>query len=243
MRPWLERLLDPSAHIAHRLQDSVVDPTTRFLTRTIESFGPPMTAIVLATLLQASLPSRVGQTRWIFVGLSIVLLLVFAVVNPRQIERRHKPLRGVMLVLVAALSLGNAIAGAELVIDLVNSEGIRDPGTLLRTGGAIWLTNVIVFSLWYWLFDRGGPYARLHDESPVPPAFLFPQMQDGTPAPVGWRPEYIDYLYLSFTNAISFAASDVTPPTRWAKTMMMLQSAVSVAAIALVVARAVNILG
>ena len=110
MRRWLERLLDPSAAIAHKLQDAVVDPATRFLTTTIESFGPPITAVAVATLLQASLPHRVGQTRWIFVGISIVLLVVFAFVNPRQIERRHKPLRGVMLVLVGLLSLGNAIA-------------------------------------------------------------------------------------------------------------------------------------
>ncbi|HEX9529215.1 MAG TPA: hypothetical protein VF951_17090, partial [Streptosporangiaceae bacterium] len=73
--------------------------------------------------------------------------------------------------------------------------------------------------------------------------FLFPQMQQPELAPPDWKPFCTDYLYLSFTNAISFAASDVTPLTRWAKTMMMLQSAVSVAAIALVVARAVNILG
>ena len=74
------------------------------------------------------------------------------------------------------------------------------------------------------------------------PDFLFPQMQQPDLAPAGLKPSFTDYLYLSFTNAISFAASDVTPLTRWAK-MMMLQSAVSVAAIALVVARAVNILG
>src|SRR4051794_18865105 len=242
MRRWLERLLDPSAAIAHKLQDAVVDPAARFLTTTIESFGPPITAVAVATLLQASLPHRVGQTRWIFVGISIVLLVVFAFVNPRQIERRHKPLRGVMLVLVGLLSLGNAIAGAELVIDLVNSEGIRDPGTLLRTGGAIWLTNVIVFSLWYWLFDRGGPYARGHDDIPVPPGFLFPQMQDGTPAPVGWRPEYVDYLYLSFTNALAFSPTDVMPLKHWAKLTMLVQSLVSLMIAILVIARAVNIL-
>ena len=242
MRRWLERLLDPGAVIAHRLQNTVVDPATRFLTTTIESFGPPITAIVIATLLQASLPERVGQTRWIFVGLSVVLLVVVAFVNPRQIERRHRPLRGVMLVLVAALSLGNAIAGAQLVIDLVNSEGIRDAGTLLRTGGAIWLTNVIVFSLWYWLFDRGGPYARGHEELPVPPGFLFPQMQEGTPAPEGWRPEYVDYLYLSFTDAMAFSPTDVMPLKHWAKLTMLLQSLVSLMIAILVIARAVGIL-
>jgi hypothetical protein len=168
MRPWLDRLLDPSVAVARKVQDSLIDPATRIIATNVEPFWPPITAIVIGILLQASLPERVGQLRWIFVALSAALLVVVAFVNPRQIERRHKPLRGVMLVLVAALSLGNAISGAQLVIDLLNRKGISDAGTLLRTGGAIWLTNVIVCSLWYWLFDRGGPYARAQQDDPFP---------------------------------------------------------------------------
>lgn len=240
MRPWLDRLLDPSTAIARKLQDAVIDPATRFITTTIEPFWPPITAIVVATLLQASLPHRVGQLRWIFVGLSIVLLVVVAVVNPRQIEQRHRPLRGVMLALVAALSLGNTIAGAQLVIDLVNGEGIRDAGKLLITGGAIWLTNVIVFSLWYWLFDRGGPYARSHTPDPLP-AFMFPQMDKPQFAAPMWKPDYVDYLYLSFTNALAFSPTDVMPLARWAKLTMLLQALVSLMIAILVIARAVNI--
>ncbi len=101
---------------------------------------------------------------------------------------------------------------------------------------------MLIFALWYWELDRGGPADRCHAVR-MYPDFLFPQLQQPDLAPADWKPSFTDYLYLSFTNAISFAASDVTPLTRWAKTMMMLQSAVSVAAIALVVARAVNILG
>jgi uncharacterized membrane protein len=240
MRPWLERLLDPSEAIARKLHGTVVEPATRFIT-SIESFWPPTTAIVVATLLQASLPERVGQARWIFVALSIVLLIVIAFVNPRQIENRHRPLRGVMLAIVAALSLGNAVSGAQLVIDLVNGEGIHDAGTLLRTGGAIWLTNVIVFSLWYWLFDRGGPYARVHTPDPLP-AFMFPQMDKPEFAPPRWRPEYVDYLYLAFTNAMAFSPTDVMPLKHWAKVTMLVQSLVSLMIAILVIARAVNIL-
>jgi len=239
MPRWLDRLLDPSVAIAHKVTDTVVQPA-RGLIASIESFWPPITAIVVATLLQASLPRRVGELKWIFVGLSVVLLIVVAFVNPREIERRHRPLRAVMLVLVAALNLGNAISGAQLVIDLVNGEGIRDGGKLLLTGGAIWLTNVIVFSLWYWLFDRGGPYARSHPEDPLP-AFLFPQMDSPNYAPPGWRPDYIDYLYLSFTNALAFSPTDVMPLARWAKLTMLVQSLVSVMVAVLVIARAVNI--
>jgi uncharacterized membrane protein len=241
MRPWLDRILDPSVAIARKVQDSLIDPATRLITTSIESFWPPITAIVVGILLQASLPERVGQLRWIFVGLSAVLLVVVAFVNPRQIERRHRPLRGVMLVLVAALSLGNAISGAQLVIDLVNGKGISDAGTLLRTGGAIWLTNVIVFSLWYWLFDRGGPYARAQQDDPFP-AFMFPQMDQEKYAPPQWKPGYVDYLYLAFTNAMAFSPTDVMPLKHWAKLTMLVQSLVSLMVAILVVARAVNIL-
>jgi uncharacterized membrane protein len=241
MRPWLERLLDPSEAIARKVQDSLIHPATRFITTSIEPFWPPITAIVVATLLQASLPHRVGQLRWIFVGLSLALLVVVAIVNPRQIQQRHRPLRGVMLVLVAALSIGNAVSGAQLVIDLVNGKGISDAGTLLRTGGAIWLTNVVVFSLWYWLFDRGGPYARAQQEDPFP-AFMFPQMDQDRYAPPEWKPEYVDYLYLAFTNALAFSPTDVMPLKHWAKLTMLLQSLVSLMIAVLVIARAVNVL-
>ena len=241
MRPWLDRLLDPSVAIARKVQGSVLDPASRFISTSIEPFWPPIAAMVVATLLQASLPERVGQLRWIFVGLSVALLVVVAIVNPRQIEQRHKPLRGIMLLLVAALSIGNAVSGAQLVVDLVKGEGISDASTLLRTGGAIWLTNVIVFSLWYWLFDRGGPYARAQQEDPFP-AFMFPQMDQVKYAPPDWKPEYIDYLYLAFTNALAFSPTDVMPLKHWAKLTMLLPSLVSLMIAILVIARAVNIL-
>jgi uncharacterized membrane protein len=197
-------------------------------------------AIVVATLLQASLPHRVGQLRWIFVALSIALLVVLAFVDPRQLEQRHVPIRALMLALVAALSIGNAISGAQLVVDLVNSQGIRDAGKLLLTGGAIWLTNVIMFSLWYWLFDRGGLYARMNVDDQYP-AFMFPQMDATTLAPQPWKPEYVDYLYLSFTNALAFSPTDVMPLKHWAKLTMLVQSLVSLMIAVLVIARAVNI--
>ena len=240
MRRWLERLLDPSVVIARKVQTTLIDPAARLITTGIESFWPPISAIVVATLLQASLPQRVGQLRWVSVTLCLLLLVVFAFVNPRQIEQRHRPLRGVMLALVAALSIGNAISGAQLVIDLVNAEGISDAGTLLRTGGAIWLTNVIVFSLWYWLFDRGGPYARAQQPDPFP-AFMFPQMEEHDFVPPGWKPEYVDYLYLAFTNALAFSPTDVMPLKHWAKLTMLLQALVSLMIAVLVVARAVNV--
>ena len=172
MPRWLDRLLDPGAHIAHRLQDTVVQPAWQRVTD-VESFVPVSIAIGVAIVLQATLADRVAQGRWVFVAVSAVLLAIVAVVNPRRAEDAPRLIRGVMLFVIAVMSIGNMVSGAELVADLVNGTGIRDPGKLLVTGGAIWLTNVIVFSLWYWEFDRGGPLARAHHPVATPD-FLFP---------------------------------------------------------------------
>ena len=114
------------------------------------------------------------------------------------------------------MSGANIAAGTRLVIDLLRSEGLHDAGDLIVTGGAIWLTNVIIFALWYWMFDRGGPVARA-DASETYPDFLFPQMDDAELAKPDWRPVFFDYLYTSFTNATAFSPTDMMPMLRWAK--------------------------
>ena len=123
----------------------------------------------------------------------------------------------------------------------MHAEGIRDPVTLLLAGSGIWLTNVIVFALWYWQFDRGGPVARALGVKPYPD-FLFPQQTAPDIAPPDWEAEFVDYLYLSFTNATAFSPTDVMPLSRWTKMTMLVQAAASLLIVALVVARAVNIL-
>jgi uncharacterized membrane protein len=100
---------------------------------------------------------------------------------------------------------------------------------------------VIVFGLWYWEFDRGGPVARALGANPYPD-FQFPQMVSPEMAPPHWEPQFADYLYLAFTNAAAFSPTDVMPLSRWAKLAMTLQSAISIVTVVLVVARAVNIL-
>jgi uncharacterized membrane protein len=122
------------------------------------------------------------------------------------------------------------------------THGAVTPGRLLAAGAAIWLTNVIVFGLAYWEFDRGGPAVRAGGREAFPD-FLFPQMQDPAVAPPDWEPAFADYLYLSFTNATAFSPTDVMPLSRWAKLLMMFQSGVALILAALVIARAVNVLG
>ena len=105
----------------------------------------------------------------------------------------------------------------------------------------IWLTNVIVFGLWYWELDRGGPGARCR-ENHREPDFLFPQMSTPAAAPPSWAPRFLDYLYVAFTNATAFSPTDTLPLTAWAKVLMAIQSLASLLTVALVAARAVNIL-
>jgi hypothetical protein len=143
--------------------------------------------------------------------------------------------------LIALISLANGWSSAELIRGLVNGTEGESAGALLARGASIYITNIIVFSLWYWEWDRGGPVARMRGLQPYPD-FLFPQMTQPDLAPPDWEPTYVDYLYVSFTNATAFSPTDVMPLSRWAKMLMALQAAVALLTVALVVARAVNIL-
>ncbi|HEX9506639.1 MAG TPA: DUF1345 domain-containing protein [Acidimicrobiia bacterium] len=225
----------------HKVQDNVVVPAWRRATAG-ESRIPVSVAIVVAILLEATLAARVAnRPQWLVAAISAVLLGTIVVVNPTRINRRSRALRALTLLLIAIMSIANIASGTRLVIDLLNGHGIRDAGKLLLTGAAIWLTNVIVFALWYWEFDRGGPVARAFAIQPSPD-FLFPQMTSPELAPPNWEPEFVDYLYLSFTNAMAFSPTDVMPMSRWAKLTMLVQSLVSLLIAVLVIARAVNIL-
>jgi hypothetical protein len=139
------------------------------------------------------------------------------------------------------MSVANAWSAGRLVFELVEGRAGDSATDILMSGAAVWLTNVIAFSLWYWELDRGGPVARMRARRPYPD-FVFAQMQSPELGPPNWRPGFVDYLFLSFTNATAFSPTDVLPLTPWAKLTMMAQSAISLSTVALVVARAVNIL-
>ena len=116
-----------------------------------------------------------------------------------------------------------------------------DPGTEGRKRCAEVRANVLIFALWYWELDRGGPGRRAagHDAAPD---FLFPQMTDDRIEPPGWRPRFVDYVYVSLTNATAFSPTDTMPLTPMAKSVMGGQALVSLVTIGLIVARAVNVL-
>ncbi len=206
-----------------------------------EAFWPVQATVVAAIALELLLPRRVtaGPT-WLLPGLEAALLVGLSVATPHQLEHEHRLRRPLALGLTALVSLANIISLA-LLVHLLLHHGTTRGRELLVAGSLIWLTNVLIFGLWYWEADRGGPDKRAAGRD-GPPDFLFPQMTDDQIEPVGWRPQLIDYLYVSLTNATAFSPSDTMPLTPTAKMIMGTQSLVSLVTIGLVVSRAVGIL-
>jgi uncharacterized membrane protein len=203
---------------------------------------PSAAAIAVVTVLQVLLPRNLSlHPRYLIPAIELLVLAGLIAVNPGRLERRDPLLRRVSLVLVAILFAANAGSGAALVVDLLSGTASDRPSVLLGTGGAIYATNVVVFALWYWELDRGGPVARGQGERAFPD-FLFPQMQAGDLVDPNWEPTFPDYLYVSFTNVTAFSPTDTLPLSRWAKLLMMLQSTLALLLVVLVIARAVNVL-
>ena len=200
------------------------------------------TAVLAATILYVGTPHR-GRVPgwWIFPILQLILLGLLIAQDPGRIDRRSPILRRLMVTLLVVMTAGTVLGVVVLAHDiLVAAEGVTAT-VLLGRGAAIWVANVIIFSLWYWEFDRGGPAERAAG-SPVPASFAFPENATPELATAGWRPEYPDYLYLAFTNATAFSPTDTLPVRRWAKLTMMVQSSLSLVIAILVFARAINVL-
>ena len=200
------------------------------------------TAVVAATALYVGTPHR-GRVPgwWIGPVLQLGLLGILIAQDRGRIDRRSASLHRMMVALLVVMTTGTVLAVVVLAHDiLVALKGVTAT-VLLGRGAAIWVENVIVFSLWYWQFDRGGPAERAAD-APVQPSFAFPENATPELAPAGWRPTYPDYLYLSFTNATAFSPTDTLPVRRWAKLTMMVQASLSLVIAILVIARAINVL-
>lgn len=205
-----------------------------------EPHWPPQATVAVAILLQILLPDRlIPGPRWLFPALEAVMLLILFIASPQRVVHEHTPRRRLAIGTTALVSVANAISLVLLVVDLLH-RNVTQGRQLVVAGVLIWLTNVLLFSLWLWEIDRGGPGRRAagHDG---PPDFLFPQMADERISP-GWRPVFLDYLYVSLTNSAAFSPTDTMPLTPLAKGLMGLQSIVSLVTIGLVVSRAVNIL-
>lgn len=203
---------------------------------------PTALAVATAITLQLVLPDRlVLQPRWALPGVELALLAVLTAVNPLRLTRSHPALRLGGVALVATMTAANSGSAVLLVDRLLHGHASASAGALIGSGAAIYGTNVIAFGLWFWELDRGGPGARARGERDHPD-FLFPQMSTPDLAHPDWEPAFFDYLYVSFTNATAFSPTDTLPLSRWAKLLMLVQSGVALATVALVIARAVNVL-
>jgi uncharacterized membrane protein len=206
-----------------------------------EARWPAAGAVLAAIVLTVLLPDgeRVGPG-WLLPAIEVVLLVAIVAGDPGRINRRSRLLRGLSIALVAVLVLG-ALSSTVLLIDALIHGGpeTNSASALLSAGTTVWVSNNLAFALLYWELDGGGA-AGAHRLPPYP-GFAFPQQMNPALAPAGWRPRFVDYLYLGFTNALAFSPTDVMPLVPWAKVAMALQSFISMGILALVVARAVNI--
>jgi hypothetical protein len=219
-------------------------PAQETAARLGESRWPPALALVaflgLNVALRVWLPQG-GAVRaaWVLPAIEGALLFVLLAGDPARLAPRAPWLRPLLVTLVGLLVLAALWSTVLLVYDLIKGIGVsNDPAELLASGGLVWLGNNLSFALLYWLIDSGGPLARARQEVPVD--FAFTQQLSPELPPPGWRPVFLDYLHLGFTNATAFSPTDVMPLTLKAKYTMVVQSTVALALFGLIVARAVN---
>ena len=201
---------------------------------------PASLALVVCVGLYVLLPDRlVVGPHW------LLPVLVALPLGPLSARRHRHPdesswIRHVTIGLVALVTAANVTSLVLLVHHLLNSD-VSQGRKLIYSAVAVWLTNIILYGLWFWEVDRGGPHRRASGDKLLPD-LQFPQMQTPDQAPKNWRPAFTDYLFTSFANGTSFAPADAMPLTLRMKVLFTSESVVSLATIAIVASRAVNIL-
>jgi uncharacterized membrane protein len=206
-------------------------------TRIREPRWPALVAMIADAFIHFALPDRFSfGPRWLLFAVILVLVvpLVFSIKLGRYDIARllsFAAISTLTLALVGSLSL--------LIAGLPNHAD--SPRTLLLSASLLWITNILVFALWYWKLDAGGPLGR--EDPNARSSFLFPQMTcPESHREPGWSPNFLDYLFLAFNTSTAFSPTDTAVLARWAKVMTMLQSIISLAIIALLAARAINVL-
>ncbi len=203
---------------------------------------PASVAILVAMALYLVLPDRytIGPP-WLMPLLELSILVPLSITVPRRVAHEGRPQQILAIAMIAIVNVAN-LASLVLLVNMLLYHGKLVTGPeLIYSSLGIWITNVLVFALWYWEIDRGGPDRRAREKRSAPD-FLFPQMSTPGCSRIDWAPIFIDYLYVAFTNATAFSPTDVMPLTPLAKMLMLVQSAISLLTITLVAARAVNIL-
>jgi uncharacterized membrane protein len=205
---------------------------------------PPSLATVTLIGIPFLLPDQVfPRLLWLSAPFEVGLLVAIICSDPGRIDRRSERIRFLSIFLTGLFAVMAMLATVWLTIELVDgAPDLDDAKTLLATGALVWIDVNLTFSLLYWQLDGGGSADRLH-RPPRYPDLAFPEHLNPDIAPPGWRPAYVDYLYLGFTNATAFSPTDIMPLARWAKLLMTAQAILSIVILTLVIANAVNTLG
>jgi hypothetical protein len=199
---------------------------------------PAFVAMLAAAGVYLALPEplSVGPS-WLLLVI-IILLLIPIIVSYRY--GRHNVTR--ILTFTANGIITVAMIASLVLLVRGMPQHRAAPTALLRSAGALWITNVLIFALWYWKLDAGGPLKRDRRQAFSNSWFLFPQMLSREEQNLSWKPNFVDYLFLAFNTSTAFSPTDTSVLSRWAKLAMMLQSLISLTIVALLAARAVNIL-
>jgi hypothetical protein len=199
---------------------------------------PAFVAMLSAALLYLALPEPLSLgPSWGLLAI-IFLLLIPLVVST---HRGHYNVARILTFTANGAITAAMIASLGILIYGIPRH-TESPQALLRSACALWFTNVLVFALWYWKLDAGGPMGRDISRGRLDSSFLFPQMMSQAGDPGDWSPNFVDYLFLAFNTSTAFSPTDTAVLSRWAKLGMMLQSLISLTIVALLAARAVNIL-
>lgn len=202
---------------------------------------PAIVTIIAICLLYISLPERLTfGPNWLL-PVGVILLLIPTSVSYRVGRHGANFVLGIALLCLVTVAVGWSLG---LLITALLGKRLA-PEELLRSAVALWISNILLFASWYWRLDAGGPHTRAAHSSHAKSAFLFPQMalpSDSKLADSSWKPEFVDYLFLAFNTSTAFSPTDVPVLGRWAKLLMMIQSSISLATVAILAARAINIL-
>jgi len=219
--------------------------TDQLINNHFEPRWPVVLAILAVLILLSGLPGRIRLfPAWFPYIAGIAVLMPIVVVSLVPAKEHWLRIERAVTLLFCLVSGCATVANLVSLINAMLHRSSEISGLqLLASGVAVWITNVLMFSLLYWQIDRGGPDARANNACPLPD-WLFPQ--EGAPAedlPPGWRPAFVDYFFLGFNTAAAFSPTDALPLTPRAKMLMMLQSTISLVTIVVVASRAINILG
>lgn len=202
-------------------------------------------AVAVCVVLYLLLPDGVHLGTAVNIAYPVVMVALLVVLvsgDPGRIDREAGWIRLATGILVSLITIAAAVSGGRLVAAILTGYEFGSAQIVLGIAVAVWLTTVIAFALWYWHLDGGGPVARAVGSLRGVPAFCFPEQSLDGPEFVGWYPQFVDYLALSFSTATTFGPTDVSAVRQWSKLCLMAESGLSLALVGLVFAQAVGAL-